>query len=160
MAIYIRNCYSVPSRLFVLGGTEILSSEGTTQGGPLAMPVYAIGITLLLEVIKPETSEDITMKHLAFADDLGGADELLELRRWWDNIVSWGPKLGYNPNVSKLWLLVKPTAEEKARDIFGGSKINITTDGRKYLGFYIGSESGCGKYAEEFSISELLLTSS
>ena len=32
MAIYIKNCYSVPSRLFVLGGTEISSSEGTTQG--------------------------------------------------------------------------------------------------------------------------------
>ena len=39
MAIYIGNCYSVPSRLFVLGGTEISSSERTTQGDPLAMPV-------------------------------------------------------------------------------------------------------------------------
>ena len=76
MAIYIRNFYSVPSRLFVLGGTEMLSSEGTTQGDPLAMPVYAIGITPLLEVIKAET-----MKHVAFADDLGGTGELLELRR-------------------------------------------------------------------------------
>ena len=82
MAIYIRNCYSVPSRLFVLGGTEISSSEGTTQGDPLAMPVYAIGITPLLETIKPESP-----KHVAFADDLGGAGELLELRHWWDNIV-------------------------------------------------------------------------
>jgi hypothetical protein len=35
MAIYIRNCYSTHSRLFVLGGVEILSSEGTTQGDPL-----------------------------------------------------------------------------------------------------------------------------
>ena len=126
MAIYIRNCYSVPSRLFVLGGTEISLSEGTTQGDPLAMPVYAIGITPLLEMIKPESPKDITMKHVACANDLGEAGELLELRRWWDNIVLWGPKLGYNPNPSKLWLVVKPTVDEKAQEIFGGISINIT----------------------------------
>ena len=149
MAVYIRNCYIVPSRLFVLSGTEISSSEGTTQGDPLAMPVYAIGINPLLEIIKPETQKDIAMKHVAFADDLGGAGELLELRRWWDNIVSRGPKLGYNPNTSTSWLVVKPQAEEKAREIFGGTSIDITTEGRKYLGGYTGSESGCRKYAEE-----------
>ena len=149
MAVYIRNCYIVPSRLFVLGGTEISSSEGTTQGDPLAMPVYAIGITPLLEIIKPETQKDIAMKHVAFADDLGGAGELLKLRRWWDNIVSRGPKLGYNRNTSTSWLVVKPQAEEKAQKIFGGTSIDITTEGRKYLGGYTGSESGCRKYAEE-----------
>lgn len=33
------------------------------------------------------------MKHEVFADDLGGADELLEPRRWWDTIVLHGRKL-------------------------------------------------------------------
>ena len=61
----------------------------------------------------------------------------------------WGPKLGYNPNPSNSWLIVKPTVEEKAREVFGGISINITTGGRKYIGGYIGSESECGKYAEE-----------
>ena len=122
MAVYIRNCYIVPSRQFVLGGTEISSSERTTQGDPLAMPVYAIGITPLLQLVKPETQEDITTKHVAFADDLA------ELRRWWDNIVSCGPNLEYNPNASKSWLVVKPQAQEKARGIFGGTNINITTE--------------------------------
>ena len=55
----------------------------------------------------------------------------------------------YNLNPSKAWLVVKRTVEEKAREIFGGISINITTDRRKYLGGYIGSESGCNKYAEE-----------
>ena len=149
MAIYIRNCYSVPSRLFILGGTEISSSEGTTQGDPLAMPVYAIGITPLLEILKPETSDETTLKHVAFADDLGGAGDLLELRRWWDNIVNCGPKLGYNPNASKSWLIVKPEVQTKAQKIFRGTKINITTEGRKYLGGYIGSEDGWDEYADE-----------
>ena len=31
MATYIRNCYVIPSRLFVTGGLEIKSAEGTTQ---------------------------------------------------------------------------------------------------------------------------------
>ena len=39
MATYFRNCYGSPSRLFVTGGKEILSSERTTQGDSFAMPV-------------------------------------------------------------------------------------------------------------------------
>ena len=113
------------------------------------MPVYVIGITPLLEVIKPSTSDDYRVKHAAFADDLGGAGELWNLRRWWDNIVIFGPKLGYYPNGSKLWLVVKPIKEEKARQIFRDTNIKVTTEGRSYLGGYIGNESGQSKYAEE-----------
>ena len=34
-SIYVQNCYTLPSRLFIIGGTEIKSSEGTTQGDPV-----------------------------------------------------------------------------------------------------------------------------
>ena len=34
---YITNCYIAPARLFIIGGGEILSKEGTTQGDPTAM---------------------------------------------------------------------------------------------------------------------------
>ena len=54
MATYLRNCYKTPSRLFVAGGQEILSAEGTTQGDPLAMPGYGIGIMPLLSFLKAE----------------------------------------------------------------------------------------------------------
>ena len=57
MAVYIKNCYNSPSRLFVLGGQEIASSEGTTQGDPTAMPGYGIGIMPFLSCIKPVNIE-------------------------------------------------------------------------------------------------------
>ena len=38
MSLYIINTYRSPSRLFICGGGEILSQEGTTQGDSLAMP--------------------------------------------------------------------------------------------------------------------------
>ena len=105
MAIYIRNCYSEPFHLFVLGRTEMLSSDGTTQVDPVAMPAYAIGITPLLELIKPHATEtDVSMKRVAFAYDLRGGGDLITLRRWWDNNVLHGPKLGYNPKAAKSWL--------------------------------------------------------
>ena len=94
VAIYIRNCLVVPSRLFVTGGLEIQSAEGTTQGDPLAMPVYAVGITPLLQFIR---TADTDLRHVAFADDLGGAGKFQELRSWWQKIIEYGPKLGYHP---------------------------------------------------------------
>ena len=45
---YVRNCYNVPARLFVLGGKELLSHEGTTQGDPTAMEIYGMTLTPLL----------------------------------------------------------------------------------------------------------------
>lgn len=144
MATYIRNCYSTPSRLFVLGGTEILSSEGTTQGDPLAMPVYAIGIIPILEAIKPDDS----ITHAAFADDLSGAGNLGPLRTWWNNLVTLGPKLGYYPKASKSWLVIKPEVEDEVHQVFAGTDIKITTEGRQYLGGFIGSEAGQSEYID------------
>ena len=41
ISTYVTNCYETPARLFVSGGKEIQSSEGTTQGDPVAMGMYA-----------------------------------------------------------------------------------------------------------------------
>ena len=42
--IYAYNCYSVHVRLFIIGGEEIKSKEGTTQGDPPAVTLYGLGL--------------------------------------------------------------------------------------------------------------------
>ena len=80
VATYTYNCYSIPSRLFVTGGSEISSEEGTTKRDSMAMPVYAIGITLLLSWIKEE-GESVT--HAAFADGLCVSGKLKSCENGW-----------------------------------------------------------------------------
>ena len=43
ISIYVSNCYQSAALLFVIGGKEILSKEGTTQGYPASMGTYALG---------------------------------------------------------------------------------------------------------------------
>ena len=145
MSTYVRNCYCTPSRLFILGGSELYSAEGTTQGDPLAMPVYAVGLTTLLPLIK----STVEVKHAAYADDLGGLGKLIEIRTWWDNICKFGPLLGYYPEPSKSWLIVKEQLADDASQIFSDTEIKITTEGRKYLGGFIGKQEAQSQYAKE-----------
>ena len=140
MAVYTYNCYSTASRLFVQGGKEISYPEGTTQGDPIAMPLYAVAIARLLQMIRSDDAQDV--RHVAFADDLCGAGKLVQLRTWWDNIVVHGPHLGYYPRADKCWLIVKSHLGETANKIFAGTDVRISTNGHNYLGGYIGSEDG------------------
>ena len=48
IARYVKNCYSVNSRLFIIGGGDIQNMEGTTQGDPAAKVIYAIAIIPLI----------------------------------------------------------------------------------------------------------------
>ena len=146
MSTYVRNCYGNPSRLFIAGGKELSSSEGTTQGDPLAMPAYGVSILPLLLLIK---DGDEALKHVAYADDIGGGSKLQNVKMWWDRIVKLGPKIGYFPKPSKSWLVVKPEKLEEAKQLFAGSGIQITPEGRKYLGGYVGTEAGAHKYVGE-----------
>jgi len=60
------------STLFI-DGTSLLSWEGTTQGDPLAMPMYAINLIPVIQHLKG------IAKQVWYADDAaaGGAKELV-----------------------------------------------------------------------------------
>ena len=150
LALYMKNCYGTPSRLFVMGGHEFSSQEGTTQGDPTAMPAYGIGILPFLSLINPSSEENV--KQLAYADDLGGGSKLTLLREWWSRVVEHGPKFGYFPKASKSWLVVKEDMLLQAEELFRDTGINITTEGRKYLGGYVGTEEGSSASPRQISI--------
>ena len=57
IAVFVRNCYSLLSRLFIIGRSELKSCEGTTQGDPAAMAIYAIAIIPLLLMLVDQAEQ-------------------------------------------------------------------------------------------------------
>ena len=69
MATYAINTYREPTRLFIMGGKELRSVEGTTQGDPLAMSLYAVSLQTLITRL----GVSCRAKQCWFADDATGA---------------------------------------------------------------------------------------
>ena len=86
------NTYRKPSDLIV-GGTLLLSQEGTTQGDPLAMAMYALATIPLITKITANGC-----KQICYADDAASGRKLFLIRKWWQQIIDIGPKYGYHPN--------------------------------------------------------------
>ena len=88
----INNTYSRPARLFV-GGETLLSEEGTTQGDPLAMSMYAVATLPLIK----ELGQCAKTKQIWLADDASDAGELNMIKTWWNHLTTHGPGYGYYP---------------------------------------------------------------
>ena len=64
------NTYHSPVKLFVIGGGEIKSTEGITQGDPMAMAMYALVIAPLIKRLRAVEPD---VKQTWFADDATAA---------------------------------------------------------------------------------------
>ena len=109
------NTYRGYAPLIVAGTTELLfSSEGTTQGDPLAMSFYGVSLMPLIESLKDRP------KYLQtwYADDSGALGALENLVEWLSSLTENGPKYGYYPEPSKNYLFVQPNFVEKAHQLF------------------------------------------
>ena len=143
MSIILINCYRSNTHLFV-GGAVLFSCEGTTQGDPLAMAMFALATRPLINAIM--TNNTI---QAWFADDAAAGGKLRAIRLWWDALIKIGPKFGYYPNAAKTYLLVKEGKHQEATEIFGDTQVQITMEGRKYLGGALGTKAYTAKYSSE-----------
>ena len=134
------NSYREDVNLFIDGET-LISAEGTTQGDLLAMAMYAIGIPPL---IKSLSSEGIAQTW--YADDSAACGDLKHIRDWWDHLVKVGPNYG---NALKTWLIVKEGKLDEAKTTFEGTGINITLEGKRYLGAALGTSSFVTSYVQD-----------
>ena len=74
------------------------------------------------------------VRQVWYVDDAAAADHLATLRTWWDMLCDVGSNFGYFVNSSKRFLIVKEEHLLLAHDIFGDTDVQLTTEGRQYLG--------------------------
>ena len=123
LAVTLTNVYREASSLFTDGECQ-LSEEGTTQGDPLAMAMYALSTVPLIQTF------DGLATQVWFADDAAAAGSLVDLLVWWKQLSGLGPGYGYCVNASKSWLVVKEDYYDTACTLFAGTSLRITTEGR------------------------------
>ena len=94
LATVLINSYGAETDLFV-DGEAIKYSEGTTQGDPLAMPMYALATIPLIKLLNQGANQ------VWYADDAAAMGKIQQVRTWWDQIVKLGPGFGYHANAAK-----------------------------------------------------------
>ena len=89
------NFYRTPTRILMNrdGFFELSSREGTTQGCPLAIAMYARALVPLSRHLQP------MCKQVWYADDATGCD----MREWFDELCKVGPSYGYFPKPSNAF---------------------------------------------------------
>ena len=119
MSPILINTYSSDSWLFV-DGQCMLSKEGTTQGNPLVMAMYAIGTQPLIRRL------DGIAKQVWYANDSAAGSSLERVRVWWHLLEEIGHLYGYFPNGSK-------THPNQARTRRSGQR-SLSRNRNKHLG--------------------------
>ena len=125
----IVNTYRDNSQLCI-DGEVTYSQEGTTQGDPLAMAMYAIATLPLVHHL----AEFTAVRQVWFADDATVGGLHYHLKDYWDELEWTGPDIGYYANATKSLLIVKEEHYEQAVKDFGSSGLKITKVGQRHLG--------------------------
>ena len=148
-ARFVFNCYKHWSLLIMRGEdgdiTMLHSKEGVTQGDPLAMVVYGVGMLPLTHILRRQTEE---MMQLWYADDAAAGGKFDKVLCYFNTLTREGPKRGYFPEPTKSILCVKPQSVVRATALFQHLGFKIVT-GTRYLGGHIGTEDECDQWVKK-----------
>uniref|UniRef100_A0A0A9WIR6 Reverse transcriptase domain-containing protein n=1 Tax=Lygus hesperus TaxID=30085 RepID=A0A0A9WIR6_LYGHE len=143
-ARFLHNTYKgYPMIIFRQSEKVILSQEGTTQGDPLGMYMYAVGtLPLVRKLSHPR------WKQNWYADDAACGGRLDNIKIWLERLKEEGPKCGYFPEPEKSFLVVRPGMETRAAEVFQGTGLKIALSHR-FLGGFLGSANENSRYVKE-----------
>lgn len=164
VATYLINTYRVPSSLLIRGekntGEVIWSYEGTVQGDNLGMHFYCLATVPIIQTLhhhlEPPVPPNQTvapksdLKQCWLADDASAVGTFRSIRKWFDKLMEIGYQYGYFVNQSKTWLIVKKVEDFRiAHEIFQGTDVQITLEGKRHLGACIGSKGYRREYCND-----------
>ena len=143
------NCYHHWATLVVRdtrdgSGHFLHSKEGVTQGDPLAMIAYCIGVLPLIREIRNAHSQ-VTQPW--YADDTGARGTFQQVLEHFRDLHARGPDRGYYPEPTNSILVVDPGNLAQSEEHFRGLGIRVVT-GYHYLGEYIGEREAEGSWVE------------
>ena len=133
------NCYRHWATLMVRdtgygSGHFLHSKEGVTQGDPLAMIEYGIGI---LPLIRELQNAHPRVTQSWYDDDAGAGGTFQQVQEHFRYLQARVPAQGYYPELTKSILVVALGNVARAEEHFRGLGIRVVT-GHRYMGGFIG----------------------
>jgi hypothetical protein len=146
------NTYKGWAPLILANSAEPLySKEGTTQGDPMSMAFYAVGVLPLIRAVKRDEALAGVLQ-MWYADDSSAGGRIQGLVKWLRVLIERGPDFGYFPEPDKSVLVVQPADAEAAqklmKDAFKADCPKLVTDHR-LLGGHLGDVAGKRRYVCE-----------
>ena len=141
------NHWQSPLRMFINGKQkgEISSTEGTTQGDP--WPWQCMPWSSLHSSCVYMTCAKVRSKYAWYADNATGTATCQNLKDWWGKLSIIAPPVWIPSQcIQNLPIVVKEEHEEKAREIFSNTTVNITTQCKCHLGAATGSNTFTEEY--------------
>jgi len=118
-------------------GVFLHGQEGVTQGDPLSMFAYGVGVLPLIRQLKAAFPR---VKQPWYADDAAAAGHWAGIRDHFHRLTEIGPRFGYFPEPSKCVLIVTEDKLARAQLVFADLGFKVVS-GARYLGGFIGESA-------------------